>query len=497
MRAIAAASGTSPRPPVPPDMTRPIATSPAGLSARRERWLGELDRRGSYPRWVLVTALGGMFATTFPVTILTVSLGTIATELGSSETTMTWVISAPILLSAVALPLLGKMGDLRGHRLVFLAGFAGAAVTAFLTAFAWDAASLIGCRILAAVLGAATQPSSMALIFSVHSRIERSRAMGWWSMTGAAAPALGLVAGGPLVDALGWRVVFVIQGALACLALALAFLVLRETEPKKVRFDIAGSLTLAFGMASLMLAVGKIRDLGLASPIVLGGVLVGAVGLIAFVRVEGRTAAPLLPLAFFEQRNFTASIVANAFMGAAYMGAFVIAPLVLLQSFHFSVTGAALFMLLRTSTLTVASVGGGYLAGRVGERKAALVGTTIMTAGLAVLGVGILRSSLLGFGLGLFLQGLGNGLAIPSFTTAIAGSVPNEDLGISSAANRLTNQVGTAFGITLFTLAYGGIDTLGAFARAFWLGTGLAASAVVASSFMAPTSAVDDEPSPA
>ena len=217
-----------------------------------------------------MAALAGMFATTFPITILTVSLGTIAREFSVSETTIAWVISAPMLLSAVALPLLGKMGDLYGHRRVFLAGFAAATVTAALTALAWDPASLIGFRTLAAVVGGATQPSSMALIFGVTPRDRRVRAMGWWSMTAAAAPAVGLIAGGPLVDAVGWRVVFLIQAVFAVGALALATLVLRETVKQRVRFDLLGSATLAIGVGGFMFALGQGHDLGWHSPWVIG-----------------------------------------------------------------------------------------------------------------------------------------------------------------------------------------------------------------------------------
>jgi MFS family permease len=166
----------------------------------RERVIGHLEARGNYSTWVLFAALAGMFTSSFPITILAVSLGAIAHEFDASETAAAWVIAAPMLLSAVALPLLGKLGVLRGHRRVFLAGYAAATVTAGLTALSWDLFSLIGFRTLAAALGGATQPTSMALILSVYARHQRVRAMGWWAMTAAGAPALGLIAGGPLVD---------------------------------------------------------------------------------------------------------------------------------------------------------------------------------------------------------------------------------------------------------------------------------------------------------
>lgn len=127
------------------------------LRRLRRRVVARLEGHGTYPTWVLVAALTGVFAASFPITILTISLTSIAEELGTRETTLAWVISGPVLLSAVALPLLGKLGDLRGHRRVFLGGFAAASVAAALTACAWDAASLIGLRTLAAVVGAATR----------------------------------------------------------------------------------------------------------------------------------------------------------------------------------------------------------------------------------------------------------------------------------------------------------------------------------------------------
>lgn len=436
------------------------------------------------PSWVLLAALAGMFATTFPITILTVSLGSVAREFGTSETTIAWVISAPMLLSAVALPLLGKLGDLYGHRRIFLLGFAGATVTAGLTALAWSPFSLIGLRTLAAVLGGATQPASMALIFAVYPPERRVRAMGWWSMTGAAAPALGLLAGGPLVDHLGWRIVFVLQAGFSLLAWIVAALVLRETPRQRVRFDLLGGLALALGVGGLMYALGQARDSGLTSVPILLAVAVGIFGVVSFVKIERRVESPLLPLTFFQLPGFTAAILANSAMSAAYMGAFVIAPLVLLEEFGFTISVAAGIMLLRTASLTIASPFGGSLGQRSGERVAAVVGSSVMTAGLALVCAGAWRTSLPLFGVGLVLQGVGHGLALPSLTSAISHSVAESDLGVASAANRLTGQIGAAFGITLLAIVYGGRNEPAAFGTAFAAGAALSALSVLASAWM-------------
>src|SRR5690606_14116047 len=232
--------------------------------------------------------------------------------------------------------------------------------------------------IAAAVLGGATQPTAMALIFGVTRRDARVRAMGWWSMTAAAAPALGLAVGGPLVEWLGWRVVFVLQGALSLVALALAALVLRETQRQRVRFDALGALTLAVGVGGLMFALAQLRDPGPGSPWFLGALALGGAGLAAFLHVEPRVAAPLVPLALFADRRFTAPIVSNAFMSASYMGAFFVAPLVLQKVFGISVAVTSFILLLRTASLTMASPLGGSLGMRIGERGAAVVGCAVM-----------------------------------------------------------------------------------------------------------------------
>ena len=460
----------------------PLANHPE--SSLHDRVVARLEASGRHPRWVLLAALAGMFATTFPITILTVSLGTIAREFGARETTMAWVISGPMLLSALALPLLGKMGDLYGHRRVFLLGFAAATVAAALTALAWDALSLIGFRTLAAVVGGATQPSSMALIFSVTPRDERVRAMGWWTMTAAAAPALGLIAGGPLVELVGWRVLFLLQAVFALGALALAWFVLKETLRRSVRFDLLGAFTLAIGVGGFMFALGRGEELGWTSPPVLVAGVVFLLGIVTFVAVERRVQAPLIALEFFRRANFTAPIVANAFLGAAYMGAFVLAPLVLLQVFGFTVSVAAALMLLRTVSFAGSSPIGGRLGGRIGERRAAMLGSGLVGFALVLAAFGASERLLWLFGAGLVVQGLGFGFALPSLTSSISNAVSEADLGIASASQRLTNQAGNAVGITLLTLVYGSVGGPQGFLRAFLLGAALAAGALAAATFL-------------
>src|SRR3954469_11693248 len=209
----------------------------------RQRVAARVEGSSRYPWLVLGTVLLGLFSVGFTITILAVSLSTIAADVGSTKTTLTWVITGPLLAFGIVGPAFGKAGDLFGQKRIYLLGMAGSAVFAIGIALSWSAASLIFFRVLASGFGAATGPASMALIYSVFPQERRVQAMGYWSMVGAGAPVLGVVAGGPVVEALSWRLIFVVQAPLALFCMLVAALVLPETERhERVKFDVLGTV---------------------------------------------------------------------------------------------------------------------------------------------------------------------------------------------------------------------------------------------------------------
>ena len=450
----------------------------------RTKFIARLEANGNYATWVLIAALGGMFATTFPITILAVSLTSIANDFGVSTSFMTWVITAPMVFSAIALPIMGKLGDLYGHRRVFLVGFLFSTFSTFLSAAAWDAPSLIVLRTITAIIGSATQPTAMALIFSVFMGDARLKAMGWWGMTTAAAPAMGLIIGGPLVDVLGWQVVFIVQGAFSLIALVFAHWVLKETKKQAVKFDIPGAFFLAIAVGCLMFAITQAKPDALTRPEIIGAIVIGIISLFVFIGVERKITHPLLPLDFFRLPNFTFAMLSSSFMSAAYMGAFVLAPVVLIQQFHFSMTQTSFIMLLRTLSLTISSPFGSKLGTRFGQKSAALIGTSLITISLAMISYGIFVGLFWWVAVGLVLQGCGHGFSLPSLNSAVANSVPEENLGIASATNRLITQIGTAFGITALTTLYGLNETANGLIFAIMIGALLSVFSTSTALFM-------------
>lgn len=461
--------------------------------AGRTRLTESLRRRGTYRRWVLVTALVGMFATTFPVTILTVSLADIAADFEASETLLTWVISAPMLASAVALPVLGRMGDLHGQRKVFLAGFASATVVAALTAFSWHPVMLIALRTVTQVIGAATQPTSMALIMRAFPKEERVQAMGWWSLVGAGAPSLGLIVGGPLVELVGWRFVFFAQAALAVVPVVVAWLILEEARGATAgtRFDVTGSITMAFAAGGLMLALTQSADWGWTHPAVVGGLAVAPLAGVLFVNVERRTTYPLLPLHLLGRRNFTAPLVTQFFAGSTYMGGFVMTPILMRSVFDWPLSAVAFLMLLRPLTYSLSSPIGGRIGRTWGERPTAITGVTMLGAAMAGYAAGSWMQAVPFIAAALVVQGIGNGMFRPSLGAILANAVHDDDLGIASASQRMVHQIGNAFGIAVLTAVYGGVATPDSFGRVYVVALGLGLVAIVATTRVAAQRPVD------
>jgi EmrB/QacA subfamily drug resistance transporter len=401
---------------------------------------------------VLWTVLAGLFSVNVTFTVFAVALPRIAKDFGTDTNTLTWVITGPLLAFGIVAPVLGKVGDLKGHRRLYLFGLAGATVFASLSALAWSATALIVIRTLSAIEGAATGASSMALIFSEFDRDDRVKAMGWWSLVGAGGPVIGVAIGGPLIEAVGWRWIFVGQIPLTIAALGLAFAVLRETPTgERHRLDWAGAATLAVGITSFLFALNRGPEWGWSNPLVVGAFVLAPIALTAFVLAESKADEPLLPLDIIRRRNFSLPIGAQMFSNFAYMGGFILAPTLLARMFGYGESKIGFFVLARPLSFSIAAPVAGYLAVKIGERTAAVTGTLVVVGSMLAF-ASITPGSGDVFIIGaLALSGVGLGMASPSISSSVANSVDEEQLGIASAAQQLVTQVGVVAGIQLMS----------------------------------------------
>ena len=416
----------------------------------RERVARRVESSDRYRWWVLVAALFGLFSVSFTITILAFALGRIATEFHTHQATVDWVITGPLLAFGVVGPVLGKAGDVWGHRRVYLLGLCGSVIFASLSASAWSAGALITFRVLGVAEGAATGPASMAMIMRVFPEGERVKAMGWWSLVGAGAPVMGVVAGGPIVEHFGWRWIFVAQVPFTLLALVVAFLVLPASERgSRKPIDFSGVATLGLGVTSLLFGLNRGPVVGWSSPTVVGALAVSPIALVGFVVVERAARVPLIPLEWLRRGNFVFPVAVQFFSNLAYMGSFILAPRFLETGFHYGVTRASLLGIARPLSFALTAPAAGYLAVRLGERVAGVFGALAVCASMATwvtVSPGAANLHVIGV---LALAGVGLGVASPSMAASIANAVEDENLGTAGAAQQLVTQVGIVVGIQL------------------------------------------------
>jgi EmrB/QacA subfamily drug resistance transporter len=441
----------------------------------RQRVAHRAHTSDRYRWWVLITVLVGLFSINVTFTILAVALPKIAGELHTTTNTLTWVITGPTLAFGVAAPVLGKAGDIWGYRRLYLLGLAGGVCCATLSALAPNAGSLIAVRTLEGLEGAATGAASMALIFQVFEPGDRVKAMGWWSLIGAGGPVIGVTLGGPLIDAFGWRALFLGQAPLSLTALVVAFFILPGSQGRtRRRLDWAGAAALTVCVTSFLFALNRGPEAGWTSPEVLIGFLLTPTMAAAFWAIERRTAEPLLPLPYFRRRNFVWPIGAQVFANFAYLGGFILAPLLLERVYGYSATDAGLLVIARPIAFSLTAPVAGYLAVRIGERVSAVAGSAAVGASMLVFASLSHDSGLTMIILALVLSGVGLGVASPSIAASVANAVDEADLGIASATQQLMTQVGSAAGIqvmeTVQTAREPTVGLIGSFSEAYLVG---------------------------
>lgn len=433
-------------------------------------------------RWrILATVLAGLFAVNVTITILAVSIPGIAEEFGTTESTMTWAVTAPMLAFGVIGPLVGKLGDRLGHRRMFLWGMVLTALLAGASAMAWSAGSLIVVRTLSAVGGAASGPASFAIVSRVFPHEERVKALGYWAMVGAGGPVIGVVAGGPLIEAFGWRTLFLLQIPLAVIAFLFALRLLPET-PREAhgRFDIAGAVLLALGITPALFAVSQAATVGWTDPMIIACLVISPIALVGFVKAEGRAESPLLPLRYLSRPGFTYAIGAQTLINAAYMGSFVLSPLLMQNVLGFTETKTGLVSIARPLAFSLAGPLAGLVAARVGPRWAATGGAISVTLAMGWMATLGESSSVIMIMGALAMAGVGMGIAVPALSASVTASVDPADLGVGGAAQQMVNQVGMVIGIQVMqAVQEARIDSVGLEASFHWgYGVGIVIAAL-------------------
>jgi EmrB/QacA subfamily drug resistance transporter len=463
-------------------------------------------------KWLALAVLAmAQFMVVLDVTIVNVALPAIQTDLGFSADGLQWVINAYTLAFGGLLLLGGRSSDLLGRRRVFLGGLALFGVASLAGGFAGSSGALVAVRAVQGVGAALLSPAALALVtVTFRAGRERNVALGVWGALAGIGGTLGVVAGGVLVDSLGWEWIFFVNVPVAALAIAAAPFFVRESRrgvAAEQGFDFAGAALGTAGLLALVYGVIRTDAAGWGSPEVLG--LFGAAVLLlaAFVAVEARSADPLVPLRLFRVRGLSVSALALALNGAAFLGMFFITALYLQQVHGDSALDAGAHFVPMGIAAILAAVLGAQLVTRLGTRAAYLGGSAVGVVGLLLLSragadagyAADLLPGLVVFGLGLPLVAVSNQIA------AVA-EVPHEDAGAASGIVTAAFQVGGAVGLALVSTAStsrvtdavaGGMTQLDAQAAGFERGILVAAGLAVLNLIVGAVGAPRINPDPA
>ncbi len=341
-------------------MTRPPCDEAAILSATAS---GSDNGRGA---WVLAATILGSSLAFIDGTVVNVALPALQSAFGASLSDIQWVVESYAVTLAALLLTGGSLGDLRGRRKVFAAG-----VAIFAGASAWCGLSrtideLIAARALQGIGAAFLVPGSLSLISATFPQAKRGRAIGTWSGFTAITAALGPVLGGWLIQHLSWRWIFFINLPLAVIVLAISIWRVPESRrPGASGLDWAGVALTTTGLGALVF--GLIESVPLAA-------VAGIVLLLAFLFVESRSTAPMLPLGLFRSRTFAGANLLTFLLYAALAGFMFFLPLNLVQVQGYSATQAGAALLPFIVLMFVMSRWSGGLIDRYGARGPLIVG---------------------------------------------------------------------------------------------------------------------------
>jgi DHA2 family methylenomycin A resistance protein-like MFS transporter len=395
------------------------------------------------------------------VTIVNVALPAIAKVLGSDLSELQWVVDAYALIFAAALLSAGFLGDQYGARKIYLGGIALFAAASLGAGLAPNSAALIGARALQGLAAAAMLPCSLALInHAAGDSRSRATAIAWWTAAGSIALALGPIVGGMLVGVASWRSIFLVNLPI-CLIGALLTLRVPEIgrlETRKRGLDLPGQVLVILALAGITGAVIEAGPLGL-DPITFGIGAVGIAAAVAFVPVEARSRAPMLPLKLFSDRNFSTATFYGVAMNLTFYGAIFVFSLYLQRVLGYSAVETGLAYLPLSVTLFFANLVSGRCVAKLGSRMPMALGAVIDAAGFALLRLAGTSTSYWLLLPAFVLIAAGTGLGVPAMSTAVLASVEKKQSGVASAVLNAARQAGGAIGVALFgTLAGDGRD---------------------------------------
>ncbi|HPE60272.1 MAG TPA: MDR family MFS transporter [Thiolinea sp.] len=411
-----------------------------------------------------LVAMAGLALSLFLVSLDQTVVGTampkIIADLNGFEL-YAWVATAYLLAQTVALPIMGKLGDIYGRKWIAISGVlvfvAASAFCGMATSMLW----LIVGRALQGIGAGIIMATTFTLVADIFPDLrERARYQGILFAVFALSSVIGPPLGGWITDLWGWRWIFYINLPLGLLSLLVLPKVLPQSMPRPhARIDVLGALSISICIIALLMAL-ETAGSGAAwnSPPVIGGLLTALVALLVFIPVELRAQDPIIPFVMFKNRTISATVAVMFLFGMCMFGLFLYIPLFLQAVMGLSASASGLLMLPMSFAMPIVGIAVGQIIARLGVLRPFFVGgTAIMCLGVLLLSTLTPASSYWAVGTCLFLTALGMGAVFPVSNLLVQSAASTGLLGVVTATTQFLRLIGSTVGTALIgTLITGG-----------------------------------------
>ncbi len=420
--------------------------------------------------WALVAVCLGYFMVILDTTIVNVALPAMRTDLHADVSGLQWVVDAYLLMLAALLLTGGVLADRLGARLVCQVGLGIFVVASVGCSLAPNVAILVIARLVQGIGAALAVPASLALLRAAYPEAAtRARAIGVWGGIAGIAAAAGPILGGVLVTSAGWRLVFVVNVPIGLAAIALTARYVPAPRPRARSLDPAAQVVGVLALAALTLALIDGGTAGWTPPAVAAGLLFIA-STTAFVVIERRAAAPMLPLGLFTDPTFAGATSVGLLINLGFYGELFVLNLYFQQVLGYSALLAGVALLPQMGMAVVGSAASGRVTARAGSpRPTMLIGLLIGGGGLVVLSVAAVHPPYWVLVVPLVATGFGMSFTMPAATTAVVDGVPADRAGLASGIINAARQVGGVIGVAVLGALVGGQMFVAGLRAALWI----------------------------
>jgi EmrB/QacA subfamily drug resistance transporter len=387
-------------------------------------------------------------------TIVNVALPSIREDLGFSETSLAWVVNAYLLTYGGLLLLGGRLGDLYGHRRLFIYGITLFTLSSLACGLATSQGVLVAARSIQGVGGAVASAVSLSLMMTLFTETsDRAKAMGFFGFVASGGGTLGVLLGGVLTDSLSWHWIFLVNvpiGVAVC-ALCLRLLPAAEGGGTGGKLDVPGAVSVTSALVVATYAIINGNENGWTSFETLGLLGLGAALFALFLAIEARVSAPLMPLRLFQHRNVATANAVGVLWAAAMFAWFFLGALYLQQVLGYSPLEVGLAFAPSTVIMGAFSLGlSAKLVIRYGYRPPLAVGLTLAAIGLLLFARAPVDGSFVADVLpGMILLGFGAGMAFNPVLMAAMNDVDPSESGLASGVVNTSFMMGGALGLAV------------------------------------------------